>query len=507
MKNQQETKITILSEILHHNREEAYDDKDDFVSRLSSTYLTNLHESGNVESFLKKSSKLHTNFFKYNKIKKSTYLETIFNKLSKRKSEIVLCITKPAISIYDLFPEIKKIKDREISDVDKKLDIKEEIIQNALREAFRKKNASPIARRSKDSSLEVADIEHFHAKIRGRSFSFAVVVKGYRSLKGSKSSSRKVNWEDISHQVTKAYSRTKPDCIIVVSAREPVDSLVSEMVSYGASVGNEHLIIFVPPMDLAKFLIWRGILNLKTKRKTSIKKVFQRRKDTDRTPWPTWTMITHDPIFSHELPAYLTNGNIHRFSLNRKSMSLIVDLHVEKNGHLNVELDRYLIDSKTSLQNDKSFTVIIDGDEIKHSEKLGEISRVLSIPIKKDTTKVEIVGTEIEGISYLGVVKKENIITISNSKGTVSFAPKMLKVKLGDKIRWQNNDKKDHSVISGLSQKRIDVLFNSLITPYNWFEVSFSIPGKYPYFCSIHPREKGSIVVEKIKSNVSYNTG
>jgi hypothetical protein len=70
---------------------------------------------------------------------------------------------------------------------------------------------------------------------------------------------RKLNWESISHQMTKAYE-TKPNYILVLSAREPVDGVITQMMHYAESVGNKNLVIFAPPLDVAKFLRWRRVI-------------------------------------------------------------------------------------------------------------------------------------------------------------------------------------------------------------------------------------------------------
>ncbi len=102
--------------------------------------------------------------------------------------------------------------------------------------------------------MEVADLEHFYLEVKGVKFSFSAVVKGFRSL-----SATKMNWESISYQITKAYE-TRPDYILLLSAKEPVDGVITRMVDYGKSVGNRHLVIFAPPMDVAKLLKWRRVI-------------------------------------------------------------------------------------------------------------------------------------------------------------------------------------------------------------------------------------------------------
>jgi hypothetical protein len=47
---------------------------------------------------------------------------------------------------------------------------------------------------------------------------------------------------------------------MIATAIEPVDRLITEMNLYALSVGKPNLIVFVPPVDLARFLSWRGII-------------------------------------------------------------------------------------------------------------------------------------------------------------------------------------------------------------------------------------------------------
>ena len=84
---------------------------------------------------------------------------------------------------------------------------------------------------------------------------FAAVVKGYKSIRG-----KSVTWEDIAHQIVKAYNRTNPDHILLVLAKNPSDSLISEFIQYGKSIGKPNLVILCEPVCLAMFLKARHIL-------------------------------------------------------------------------------------------------------------------------------------------------------------------------------------------------------------------------------------------------------
>jgi hypothetical protein len=131
----------------------------------------------------------------------------------------------------------------------------EDKIQETLVDSLREKNSTNCRGRTKDTSLEVADLEHFSVNINGKATTFTSVVKGFKSVSG-----KTVTWEDISHQVTKAY-RTRPDHILVVLAKNPADSVISELVQYAASLNKPNLIVLCDPLELSRFLKARGILS------------------------------------------------------------------------------------------------------------------------------------------------------------------------------------------------------------------------------------------------------
>jgi len=146
------------------------------------------------------------------------------------------------------FDEAKKL-------VEKLTGLDERVIQNAIRDSLREKNATNPVERKHDSPLEVADHEHFSLRVKGAHLSFAGVVKGYKSVSGAT-----VTWEDIAHQVMKAFQRTKPDHILLVLAKNPADSVVSEATEYGRSVGSVGLVIVCDPLNLARFLRARNTI-------------------------------------------------------------------------------------------------------------------------------------------------------------------------------------------------------------------------------------------------------
>jgi plastocyanin len=64
-------------------------------------------------------------------------------------------------------------------------------------------------------------------------------------------------------------------------------------------------------------------------------------------------------------------------------------------------------------------------------------------------------------------------------------------VKTGTTVTWKNQDDIPHTVASSTR------LFKSkALDTDDSFSFTFSEPGTYEYFCSLHPHMAGSIVVE-----------
>lgn len=71
-----------------------------------------------------------------------------------------------------------------------------------------------------------------------------------------------------------------------------------------------------------------------------------------------------------------------------------------------------------------------------------------------------------------------------------SFGPGDLTVPVGTTITWTNRDDIPHTVVStdgGFKSKVMDT--------DEKFSYTFTKAGTYPYFCSIHPKMTGQVVV------------
>ncbi len=73
------------------------------------------------------------------------------------------------------------------------------------------------------------------------------------------------------------------------------------------------------------------------------------------------------------------------------------------------------------------------------------------------------------------------------------FSPKTLTVKSGEKITWINRDEEPHTVVSVEKQFKKSTALDT----DQEFTITAGAPGIYTYFCSVHPKMTGTIVVEK----------
>lgn len=74
-----------------------------------------------------------------------------------------------------------------------------------------------------------------------------------------------------------------------------------------------------------------------------------------------------------------------------------------------------------------------------------------------------------------------------------AFNPPKITVKSGEKITWINRDEEPHTIVSVEKQFKK----SSALDTDQEFTVVAGPPGTYSYFCSVHPKMTGTIVIEK----------
>ncbi len=72
-----------------------------------------------------------------------------------------------------------------------------------------------------------------------------------------------------------------------------------------------------------------------------------------------------------------------------------------------------------------------------------------------------------------------------------SFAPAVLTVALGTTVTWINHDDIPHTVVSTEGK----VLKSKVLDTDDKFSYRFDKAGTFPYFCSIHTKMTGKVIV------------
>jgi amicyanin len=71
------------------------------------------------------------------------------------------------------------------------------------------------------------------------------------------------------------------------------------------------------------------------------------------------------------------------------------------------------------------------------------------------------------------------------------FGPEALTIAAGTTVTWTNRDDIPHTVVS------TDGVFKSKVLDTDEkFSFTFAKPGTYDYFCSVHPKMTGKVIVQ-----------
>ena len=74
--------------------------------------------------------------------------------------------------------------------------------------------------------------------------------------------------------------------------------------------------------------------------------------------------------------------------------------------------------------------------------------------------------------------------------GNFTFGPQELKVKTGTTVTWTNEDDIPHTVVSPNNFR------SKVLDTDGKYSFTFTTPGTYNYFCSLHPHMTGTVVVD-----------
>jgi plastocyanin len=107
--------------------------------------------------------------------------------------------------------------------------------------------------------------------------------------------------------------------------------------------------------------------------------------------------------------------------------------------------------------------------------------------LRSDLVRAFLAGGVTSCMIYAAIaLPGEARITIDN----FSFKSAVLTVPVGTTVSWENDDDIAHTVVAS------DGTFRSAaLDSEDKFSFTFDKPGTFDYFCSLHPRMQGRIVV------------
>jgi plastocyanin len=97
----------------------------------------------------------------------------------------------------------------------------------------------------------------------------------------------------------------------------------------------------------------------------------------------------------------------------------------------------------------------------------------------------------IVSLSFLASAQNHSTKTVTMK--SISFDPKVLQVKIGDSVEWENKSHTEHSATADENS----AFDTGLVAPNNKSKkINFDKPGTYKYHCSIHGKSmSGEITV------------
>jgi plastocyanin len=122
---------------------------------------------------------------------------------------------------------------------------------------------------------------------------------------------------------------------------------------------------------------------------------------------------------------------------------------------------------------------------LRRNINTGNLAIVLFVALAVLST---IRGKEAETAKTALAKSSKSEVVIAN----FSFAPQTFTLPAGATVTWTNRDNEPHTVTS--ADNRFPK--SPVLKPGQSFSNTFTAAGTYPYFCSVHPRMTGKIVIK-----------
>ena len=123
---------------------------------------------------------------------------------------------------------------------------------------------------------------------------------------------------------------------------------------------------------------------------------------------------------------------------------------------------------------------------------------VLSIASTITVVAMHISSAQTWADSRLPGVAKPVVLASQPATATVkienfTFEPKKLEIAVGTTVTWQNADDVPHTATSKDDPQVFD---SGPLDTDEKFSFTFSKPGKYAYYCKVHPHMTGVVIVK-----------
>ena len=120
--------------------------------------------------------------------------------------------------------------------------------------------------------------------------------------------------------------------------------------------------------------------------------------------------------------------------------------------------------------------------------------------MRRSVSLAGLVATLVLGIGACGAGQKAFVANAQQHPAAMevkidnfSFGPASLTVPVGTTVTWINHDDIPHTVVSTDDPKTFK---SKVLDTDEKFSFTFSKPGTYSYFCSIHPKMTGKVIVQ-----------
>jgi plastocyanin len=97
------------------------------------------------------------------------------------------------------------------------------------------------------------------------------------------------------------------------------------------------------------------------------------------------------------------------------------------------------------------------------------------------------------GVRRFQASAQQNPSSVEIKIDNFSFGPMELTVPVGTTVTWINRDDIPHTVVSTDDPKTFK---SKVLDTDEKFSFTFSKPGTYPYFCSVHPKMTAKVIVQ-----------